>query len=354
MTWSTDVHMVLYAPNVHTGGGIVLLQSLLTAWPQSRALVAFLDERARGHLEIPRIARVNWVPPRPIARLGAEFALRNAANQSSQVLCFHGLPPLLALSAKVVVLLQNRLHFSPEDNTHLRQKTRLRLAFERQIATSCRHHVSEYIVQTSEMRRAALAWYARNGFRGTPIIRVLPFFEPLPIDDSCPGSKPEWDFVYVADGQAHKNHRTLVAAWQLLAQDGLHPTLALTLTERDRTLLHDIEVIKTNERVRIHNLGAMTRKEIMTLYTSARALIFPSTSESFGLPLIEASLVGTPILASELDYVREVCVPTQTFNPNSPLSIARAVKRFLGCAEPILKLSSAEQFWDEVIRRPGL
>ena len=78
-------------------------------------------------------------------------------------------------------------------------------------------------------------------------------------------------------------------------------------------------------------------------------MIFPSTSESFGLPLVEAAHLGLPILAPELDYVRDVCSPVQTFDPTSPLSIARAVKRFLKVPEPELSLRSQQEFWDELL-----
>ena len=44
--------------------------------------------------------------------------------------------------------------------------------------------------------------------------------------------------------------------------------------------------------------------------------------ESFGLPLLEASSIDLPIIASESDYVRDVCEPAQTFDPNSYLVYA--------------------------------
>jgi glycosyltransferase involved in cell wall biosynthesis len=74
-------------------------------------------------------------------------------------------------------------------------------------------------------------------------------------------------------------------------------------------------------------------------YREAGALIYPSTMESLGLPLLEARAAGLPVIASERDYVRDLVVPEQTFDPESPLSIARAVKRFLNGPEnppPIL------------------
>ena len=46
-------------------------------------------------------------------------------------------------------------------------------------------------------------------------------------------------------------------------------------------------------------------------------------------PLIEAKYLNLPVLAGELDYIRDLIDPIQTFDPNSSISIYRAVKRFL-------------------------
>jgi glycosyltransferase involved in cell wall biosynthesis len=39
---------------------------------------------------------------------------------------------------------------------------------------------------------------------------------------------------------------------------------------------------------------------------SARALLFPSLVEGYGLPLVEALQVGTPVIASDLPVFREI------------------------------------------------
>jgi hypothetical protein len=55
-------------------------------------------------------------------------------------------------------------------------------------------------------------------------------------------------------------------------------------------------------------------------------------------------------LASELDFVRDVIEPVETFDPDSPTSIARAVKRFLGKVDPPIPIGSAKEFLYEVLR----
>lgn len=341
-------NLVLYAPNVHTGGGLVLLQALLAAWPESVQLTVFLDTRARSQLNVPRNSLVYWVTASVGSRLQAEFQLRSVSSCTTTVLCFHGLPPLLSSAAYIVVFQQNRNYLGLNSLSQFALRTRTRLLFERLVSRVFRRRVAEYFVQTPSMRQALKQWYgpSREPF---PRIRILPF-----INTSCPlfgvgNTVARWDFVYVADGEVHKNHRMLFAAWQLLADDGLRPSLALTLGPQDEVLKAELAAWKKKVGLQITDLGRLPHESVLSLYATAAAMIFPSTSESFGLPLLEATKAGLPILASELDYVRDVCRPVETFDPTSAVSIARAVKRFLAVPQSALLLRSPEEFWHELL-----
>jgi glycosyltransferase involved in cell wall biosynthesis len=56
----------------------------------------------------------------------------------------------------------------------------------------------------------------------------------------------------------------------------------------------------------VHLTGAVTDDELAALYTGARALVFPSDDEGFGLPPLEALACGTPVAACDLPALREV------------------------------------------------
>ena len=57
---------------------------------------------------------------------------------------------------------------------------------------------------------------------------------------------------------------------------------------------------------RIHCLGHVSDTELLSLYQRAVALVFPSTYEGFGLPLLEAMSRGLPIVAWDIPVTREV------------------------------------------------
>ena len=265
------------------------------------------------------------------------------------MLCFHGLPPLLPSNGYVVVFQQNRNFFGLNSVWQFSFKTRLRLTLERLISKLFRYNVSQYIVQTPSMKRNLQIWLASTGGCSSIQIKLFPFIDSMPSAIENNEEIRKWDFAYISHGEAHKNHKNLLQAWQLLAHENLRPSLALTLYSRDEELKKHVVRACENGKLEISDLGQLSRDNIIALYQNTKALIVPSTSESFGLPLIEAGHFGLPIIASELDFVRDVCVPTETFDPDSPVSIARAVKRFLGVPEPLITLKSPTDFWRELL-----
>ena len=152
-------------------------------------------------------------------------------------------------------------------------------------------------------------------------------------------------FFYPADGVGHKNHSNLLQAWQVLAERGLYPRLLLTLAPADwQRALRESGADEYKLRA-VENLGRISRQQVLAELRGSSALIFPSKAETFGIPMLEATAFGVPIIASERDFVRDVCTPAQTFDPDSPRSIARAAERFCaGDIKPATYFLSAEQF----------
>lgn len=56
----------------------------------------------------------------------------------------------------------------------------------------------------------------------------------------------------------------------------------------------------------IQFLGTVTEEEKWTLLARASVFVFPSFDEGFGLPVLEAMAVGTPVIASRSDAVLEI------------------------------------------------
>lgn len=343
--------LFIHAYNVHQGGGKSLLSALLGAFPAPQRTVALLDQRmilpssASPKLTFRRVAPSVW------QRLRAEWWLARNVDTQDTVLCFGNLPPLFKLKGRVYVFVQNRFLVDPVAIGKFHFRARLRLALERIWFSWRSSNADEFLVQTPSMRAALLS---RKHVTAQPV-HIMPFANLPP---SLRTARPvqamgrHYDFVYIASGEPHKNHRCLIEAWCHLAEQGLFPSLCLTLDRNScAELCAWIDWHKSRYGLQVENVGNIQQEQVAQLYAQSSALIYPSLFESFGLPLIEASQAGLPVLASELDYVRDLLDPIQTFNPNSPISIANAAKRFLNIKREVLPILDAAQFIAKIAER---
>ena len=338
--------LIVHAPNVHVGGGRELLAALVQSLDGRHPYSAVLDERFAREVDVRHAAEVVRVRPTMVQRLAAELRLRALARRGSRVLCFGNLPPLFRLPAQVFLYLQNRYLTGNHSLIGLPARMALRLAIERWWLASRLKNVDTIVVQTATMQLEVRERFGRDAI-------VLPFLpqQRAHAADSHEGKeRPSGAFLYVASGEPHKNHRCLLQAWIALARAGLRPPLWLTLDAgRYGQLVREIDARVSGHGLNIVNLGNLSREGITDAYHTAAALIYPSTLESYGLPLLEARAAGLPILTGELDYVRDVVDPEETFDPHSALSIARAVRRFLKRAEQRAAAASADEFVHRLI-----
>ena len=347
---TTERHVVVHAPNVHVGGGKELLDSLMEVLDRRDDYMAVLDERFGWRAKFRHPLNIVLVRPTLKDRLEAEWHLKTHVGAGSTVLCFGNLPPLFRLKGKVYLYLQNRFLLGGESLADWPWYARARLTLERRWLALRLRNADVIVVQTQTMRALVHERFRRDAI-------VLPFLPDTVRSPGSAGGKRDPSsaaFVYVASGEPHKNHLRLVQAWRLLGEAGLRPQLWLTLdTARYGRLVDEIEHTASVHGLQITNVGSVSRSELDELYRKADALIYPSMLESYGLPLLEARAAGLPLITGELDYVRDIVDPEETFDPASPLSIARAVKRFMGRPEQRVGGVSAQDFLERLLAEDG-
>jgi len=75
-------------------------------------------------------------------------------------------------------------------------------------------------------------------------------------------------------------------------------------------------------------LGAVDDETLRKLYLGARALVFPSLYEGFGLPPLEAMHLGCPVIASDAGALPEVCGDAALqVKPQDVAALADAMRR---------------------------
>ena len=77
---------------------------------------------------------------------------------------------------------------------------------------------------------------------------------------------------------------------------------------------------------RFQLLGYVSDERLRELYRGARAMVFPSRYEGFGLPPLQAQAAGVPVVASDIPVLREVLGEGAWFvRPGDSLQFARSV-----------------------------
>ena len=137
--------------------------------------------------------------------------------------------------------------------------------------------------------------------------------------------------LFVGLLSTRKNLLALLDAYALLAKAGGRE-LDLVLAGKPSHGFEAIEaaLARHPRRERIHLLGFVGDAELTALYSAAELFVFPSLSEGFGLPVLEAFACGTGVVASELPVLREIGgAELVTADSRDAAALASAIERAL-------------------------
>jgi len=138
--------------------------------------------------------------------------------------------------------------------------------------------------------------------------------------------------LYPANAWPHKNHKMLLAAFNMFQKRYPHPDLKLVLTGThmaDNRILEDA-VAQMGLDDAVHFLGYLAERELSVIWQNAHFLIFPSLFEGFGIPLVEAMQYGKPIIASTVTSIPEVAGDAALyFNPCKPDEMVEAMRQIM-------------------------
>ena len=128
------------------------------------------------------------------------------------------------------------------------------------------------------------------------------------------------ELFYPASFLPHKNHNILASSCinSLLAD--LNIAIHLTIGQSDMSF----------SSPNILLLGRLPRSSCIQYLYESSALLFLSSYESLGLPLVEASEAQKPIICLDRPYSRDLLGDSAYYYPdNSPESLSIAIKKFV-------------------------
>lgn len=145
---------------------------------------------------------------------------------------------------------------------------------------------------------------------------------------SVPGMP--YDFPYVltlGSRDPRKNVNKLIEAWRLLSVEAKKGSRLVVAGGGGRSFAS--EGIK-NVPSTVYFAGFVEDKNLPALYSGARAFVYPSLYEGFGLPPLEAMACGCPVVASNAASLPEICGDAAYYvDPHNIESIAEGTYKVL-------------------------
>jgi glycosyltransferase involved in cell wall biosynthesis len=169
------------------------------------------------------------------------------------------------------------------------------------------------IITNSEYTKNKLLAYTIDKHYALPHVTsspIAPFKKnksPSAVSSTPPMNSPY--FVFLSTIEPRKNHYLILLVWKKLVEKFANdaPTLVI-IGRRGWECENTVDLLERSVMLKNHviELSNCTDDQLSDYLYHARALIFPSFVEGFGLPLIEAILHKTPVIASNLEVFREI------------------------------------------------
>jgi len=152
----------------------------------------------------------------------------------------------------------------------------------------------------------------------------------------------------LATVEPRKNHLLLLHAWrELVLQNPKAPRLVMVGARGwENEQVADILDRSAALRGHILEIRDLASPDLVELLRGARALLMLSFNEGYGLPLVEALSLGTPVVASDIPVFREVTQGRATFlSPLNGKAWGEAIRQFANDENDVrAKLAEARQF----------
>lgn len=167
--------------------------------------------------------------------------------------------------------------------------------------------LADGVIVNSVATAEALAPYLAGRAAPPPVVVA-----PLGIDTQptpSHGTPIDPYFITLGTIEPRKNHLLLLHLWRELArQRGAATPRLLIIGKRGWENENVVDILErcTVLKGLVQEVGQLPDRMVAELLQGARALLFPSFAEGYGLPLAEALAVRLPVICSDLPALREV------------------------------------------------
>jgi len=138
--------------------------------------------------------------------------------------------------------------------------------------------------------------------------------------------------LFVSTIEPRKNINNLILAFNLLKNHAQIEHQLILIGKKGWNYQPIFAAIESSPwKQDIHHLDYLSDELVALFYSKADAFVYPSHYEGFGLPVLEAMTLGTPVITSNTSSLPEVVGDAALMvDPNSPCQIAEAILRVIG------------------------
>ena len=313
------------------GGAITYLKNILPLFAEmdrvNEYFILYSKEQEKLLFDAP--ANFHWIEFQSLSRFPSArpileqllvpiFIWKNKIDillSTSDTTCF-------LASCKVVLTMHNLAIYMPLERK-INNMLRLRFFILRQLA-KCSARKAKSIIFVSNTSRYIISQRMKIPLEKTRV--VYHGIDDIFLRENAQGS--ELNGIHIRDASyilfvsnlgKNKNLIGLVKAFSLLynkLKARYHLVIAGEIWAKDDFAVAQEIIQKEKIEEYVHFLGRVEYTKLPTLYRNAMLFVFPSYSETFGLPLVEAMASGLPIVASNAPSCPEICQDAAVyFNP---------------------------------------
>jgi glycosyltransferase involved in cell wall biosynthesis len=173
------------------------------------------------------------------------------------------------------------------------------------------------LISNSQSTLDVLAgWAQAHGLPMPPAVVASLAPAPLAAARDTPPPLEAPYFVVLGTIEPRKNHLLLLNLWrELVEHHGSAAPHLVLIGRRGWECENVVDMLERCDALRdhVHEVPDCPDASLAQYLQHARALLFPSFAEGFGMPLVEALLMGTPVVASTLPVFREIAGPVPDY-----------------------------------------
>jgi len=302
-----------YASGLNKGGGLTILNFFFKE-PYNQNFF-FIDER----IKFKKKNNVYIVKNNLLSKIISEIRIKKIVKHYTKIIFLNGLPPFKRYNNQVSVYFQNANILPMKFIDYLNINFMFSKNFLRFI---------KFIL----FKKNCDNWYVFSKFSKKILSKYIPhkkiFLKKININARKRRMFNKYDFIYPASGENHKNHQRLFDALIILSKKKIFPKLVITLNKYELNKFN-VKYIKKKYSLKIYNKYSNNRIKFLNMYNQSKALIYPSLSETLGLPLLEAKKFNIDIITSNKEFAKEYSNPKLIFNPYSSISIANKIEQYI-------------------------